>query len=482
VKGEPFVAWPGAALRQTLPIAMGFAALFALSYGATSWVTARYESLPTWDLPFESQIPFLPSFAVVYLTITPALLLSLFVLRKRSEMAAFAAALSIETVTASLLFLLFPQTTAFVRPVVTGWARRPFALADTLNLEYNQFPSLHVAFACSAAWVYASRSGRAGRVFWAAWCAGVAASTWLMWEHHLVDIVGGIALAVFVMGVVYPRLQSAKFRQTTWLELCCLEQCARFSRRHFRYFVIFLAIYVPSLRDWRRYRVVRFGFCTAQWIDDLIDGDRVWDREPLEVIDELLVEIEQRTFSSRPLSRLTSACVSELERMRDDGVALFVDLVRTMQRDRRRVLDHEVWSAAQLDAHHRTTFARSVDLLLLTTRCSARAERVPSLVDALAWCSVFRDLDDDLRKGLVNVPLDVWSSGPAARVEWTRRSLARAREVVERASDEIARLADPNARRLLGIFQSSIAKFARRSARRLESMEVAGVSAPSSAP
>lgn len=428
-------------IRRALPFVLLVGSVFAICYGGAAWWTSQYESLPAWDFAFEHSLPFVPSLSLIYLTIGPVLLLAPFLLRSRERIALFAAALCMETVIATVLFLLFPQSTAFVRPQVTGWARIPFTIADTLNLSYNEFPSLHVAFAVSAAIAYRHFA-------WILWAGAVAVSTLLIREHHLADILGGIVLAVAVMRVVA--------RERTWVELCCIDQCLRFSRRHVRYFVIFLAIYIPSLLRWRRYRAVRTGFAAAQWIDDLLDGDRPSDREPLDVVDELLEEMERKRFSPRPLSRLVRAFFSEVN---EGARARFIDLVRCMRRDRVRVLERQVWCECALEAHHRTTFTLSVDLLLATTGCTARAENVPALVDALAWCSVFRDLDDDLRKGLCNIPR-------GANVDaWTRASHARALVTLEQSAREIAMLEDRRARRILGVFQRSIEKFARRPVR-----------------
>ncbi|HEU4889453.1 MAG TPA: fatty acid desaturase, partial [Thermoanaerobaculia bacterium] len=303
---------------STLPFCILFAALFAVCYGGAAWWTGRYASLPAWDFAFEQQVPFVPALSLVYLTITPALMLAPFLLRTRARLAPLAITLCVETLVACAFFLLFPQTTAFVRPEVTGWARIPFNIADTLNLQYNQFPSLHVAFAVSAAWAYR-------RFAWKVWAVAVALSTWLMWEHHLVDILGGVALAAIAMTIVYPRLQKPG------VELQCLWQCMRFSRRHVRYFVIFLAIYLPSLLHWRRYRAVRAGFCAAQWIDDLLDGDRRSEREPLEIVDELLEEMTGGTFSSGPLPQLVAALFADLDA---EGQRDFIALVRAMRIDR----------------------------------------------------------------------------------------------------------------------------------------------------
>jgi hypothetical protein len=414
-----------------------FGVVFAVCYGGASWVTAQHASLPAWDLPFEQHVPFVPVLSVIYLTITPALLLALY--RTRG---ALGPALCAETLLATLCFLLFPQTVAWTRPAVTGWAHVPFSIADALNLSYNQFPSLHVAFAVSVAWALQ-------KPLWWIWSAAVAASAWLMWEHHLIDILGGAALAAIVMPLFWPRVH---------VELLCLRQCAHFSLRHVRYFVIFLAIWLPSLLHWRRYRAVRTGFCAAQWIDDLLDGHRSSRREPLEIADDLLA----RRFGDDGLSRLVLALFEDLDAA---GQSEFMELVRCMRTDRLRVLHRERWTQARLDTHHEATFRHSVNLMLRTTGCTARASGVPSLLRALAWCSVIRDLDDDRRHGLDNIPRD---TDPT---RWLSEQHTHARTALTRSAEEITRLDDPRARRILRIFQRSVEKYARNSPARVSLAE-----------
>jgi len=363
---------------------------------------------------------------------------------------------------------------------VDGGAAGFFKLADGVNPGYNQFPSLPVAFACTAAWAYARRSGAIGRALWIVWSVAVAASAWLIQEHHLVDLVAGAALSAAGMLLVYRPLEKREARSILWAELCCLEQCARFSLRHRRYFVIFLAIWLPSLLRWRATRAVRFAFCAAQWVDDLLDGDRASAREPLEVVDALIAEMTHRRFTSEPLFRLTGALFAELDAFRSDAIdpqAEFIALVREMRVDRERVLARAVWDEQELDRHVHRTFELSVDLLLTVTGCGARATQVPALVDALGWCSVFRDLDDDVAHGLINVPRSVWSGGAYAgnfaalrRSDafrtWEAGELAQAERELASAGREIESLDDPRARSILATFHSSITQFARRQRRR----------------
>ncbi|MGK2857863.1 MAG: squalene/phytoene synthase family protein [Thermoanaerobaculia bacterium] len=233
------------------------------------------------------------------------------------------------------------------------------------------------------------------------------------------------------------------------------------------------------MRNWRRYRVVRTAFCAAQWIDDLLDGDRPSEREPLEVVDELVGEMSRASFSPRPLSCLAGVLFTELKAFRtgtDRPEHDFIALVREMQRDRRRVIGRELWSDHDLDEHNRRTFHLSVDLMLVVSGCEARARDVPTLIDALGWCSVFRDLEDDLAKGLVNVPRRICervadreskltpgllATAPEFRA-WVRDAHLRASADLEESARAIAGLRDPRSRRILSIFQSSVTRFAQR--------------------
>ncbi len=64
---------------------------------------------------------------------------------------------------------------------------------------------------------------------------------------------------------------------------------AAFIRRNRRYLLITLAVLAAGIPHWRRQRLVRTGFAFLQAVDDILDGDRASEREPLEVADELIV-------------------------------------------------------------------------------------------------------------------------------------------------------------------------------------------------
>ena len=65
-----------------------------------------------------------------------------------------------------------------------------FHVADVMNLERNDLPSLHVAFAFTLAMAFAPRAKPLGRVLLFAWAVVTALSTLLTRQHNLLDVAG----------------------------------------------------------------------------------------------------------------------------------------------------------------------------------------------------------------------------------------------------------------------------------------------------
>jgi membrane-associated phospholipid phosphatase len=66
-----------------------------------------------------------------------------------------------------------------------------FGFADIINLDHNMCPSLHVAMAVAAAYVYALHSTRPAKRFWWLWAAAIMVSTLLTHQHHVIDVLAG---------------------------------------------------------------------------------------------------------------------------------------------------------------------------------------------------------------------------------------------------------------------------------------------------
>jgi membrane-associated phospholipid phosphatase len=175
-------------------------AVFGLCYTLTNGMAYRAGVTRHIVLAPDAHISFLPWMVAPYMTsgllfaasfLAPA---SVDALRVHSQRVLFC------TVGACLLFALYPLRFGSARPpLADGVPARLFELLALVDQPYNQFPSLHVAYCVVFAQPLMARVPRAGRPLVAAWLALVAASTLFTYQHHVIDVLGGVALGVAAM-------------------------------------------------------------------------------------------------------------------------------------------------------------------------------------------------------------------------------------------------------------------------------------------
>jgi hypothetical protein len=84
--------------------------------------------------------------------------------------------------------------------------------AKELALPHNMAPSLHVALSVVCVAVYVRRAPAPGAVLLWAWSFLIAASTVLLHQHYLIDVLTGYALGWAAVRLVYDRLCGAAHR------------------------------------------------------------------------------------------------------------------------------------------------------------------------------------------------------------------------------------------------------------------------------
>ena len=412
---QPFLAMPsGFAGRVTAGMAALLLFLFIALYGGASMLGASIPWHFNIALPFESNIPFIPEAAIIYLSLNFLLGLAPFILRTWQSLLPLFAALLMELLIGAALFIAFPVEALYSARSADGAAGFIFAIADAVNLEGNFFPSLHVAFATTAVLAYAPKTGSLGRIALYGWACAIALSTVLIHEHYVLDVVAGFLLAVLAWRGVGAWARRPMVLAALDVELLCLRDMWLFGRRHRRYWLIALSLVYDSLPRWREKRVLRTGFCFLQQVDDLLDGDRPSLREPLEIVDEIVQAIQSDCYGSDDLMRLAHAFLVDIrEAGGEPAVNNVLALLAVMRRDRCRVIDGTLLNQEALRAHHRETFRLSIDLMLTAKKAQLRAHDAPELIELLAWCSTMRDLREDLQAGIINIPAEVLEAGRA---------------------------------------------------------------------
>lgn len=136
------------------------------------------------QMQWERAIPFRPEWAAVYLSLD-VLLLVAFLRLEETRLRRFVRALVVQTLVAGVCFLVLPM-----QPMAQGEGDRLFQLADAVNLKNNYFPSLHVSYAFTAALFSPG--------FWP-WALAVTASTLLLHQHYVADLLGAALLAAWAV-------------------------------------------------------------------------------------------------------------------------------------------------------------------------------------------------------------------------------------------------------------------------------------------
>lgn len=180
--------------KQALAAA-GLSALFLVVYGSTMWLAHQYSHVNSYAFAFEMHIPFMPWLIIPYMSIDLFFVAAPFLLRDRA-LATHIRRVVFAIFIAGLCFVLFPLKFSFDRPHVDGPLGVIFNTFRTLDGIYNEFPSLHMALLVLLAAVFFKHTRGIIRIAIAAWFALIAVSPLLVYQHHVIDLVGGAMLGL----------------------------------------------------------------------------------------------------------------------------------------------------------------------------------------------------------------------------------------------------------------------------------------------
>ena len=156
--------------------------------------------------PIDAALPVVPIFVIPYVSLQPVIYFTLIVfLLFRTGLFQSACLALISALLISYGFYFFLQTEV-IRPVLTG--------SDILSQmirgvyagdnPFNDFPSLHTSTSTLMA-IYWYRADRRLGIAAAVWTVLVVASTVLIKQHYIADVISGLALA-FGLAWAYRRL------------------------------------------------------------------------------------------------------------------------------------------------------------------------------------------------------------------------------------------------------------------------------------
>lgn len=169
--------------------------LFLLVYGGCNSIAAQRTDVGTWYFALDRQVPFVPWMIVPYLSIDAFFVLAPFLCRDREDLNLYSRRVTMAIVVAGICFLLIPLRFAFDRPPANGWSGALLDAFASLDRPFNLFPSLHVTLAVLLADVFRRYTKGAYRAVLSLWFVLVVLSTVFVYQHHLIDVAGGLVLA-----------------------------------------------------------------------------------------------------------------------------------------------------------------------------------------------------------------------------------------------------------------------------------------------
>lgn len=201
--GEKLFALPrGGRLRRCFLWTVAVSVSFLFVFVSSDSITASRSSRVRVDFAFEHRLPFVPVLTLVYSSLYVMFGVVAFALKTKREIDAFGCLLVLLSFIAGIGFLIVPAEVAFVIPADKGRWATAFEWADRCNLTYNLLPSLHVAYGVSCAETVRQKQVLAA-VWLHVWALAIAASAWLTYQHHLVDLVAGYLVALVLCAIWY---------------------------------------------------------------------------------------------------------------------------------------------------------------------------------------------------------------------------------------------------------------------------------------
>ncbi|NHZ35645.1 phosphatase PAP2/dual specificity phosphatase family protein [Massilia rubra] len=169
---------------------------FFLTYGLANWWSASLPHVGSLAFEWERHIPFWDWTILPYMSIDAFYAVSLFMCVTKTELDTHAKRLLMATCVSVLFFFLFPLRFSFDRPETAGFNGALFTALAGFDKPFNQAPSLHISLLVVLWLVYARHLRGLARWLLHIWFFLIGVSVLTTFQHHAIDIVGGLLVAV----------------------------------------------------------------------------------------------------------------------------------------------------------------------------------------------------------------------------------------------------------------------------------------------
>ena len=196
---------PPAASRAPVAACALVSAAFVAAYGIANRFTSTRVDVGRGVFDWEHAIPFVEWTIVPYLSIVVFFAASFFVGPGRDALDRHTARLLLALVLSVACYVAFPLRFMFERPETHGATGLLFDLLNAVDLPYNRAPSLHIGV-LMILWVrFAPLVTGCARWALDGWFAAIGVSVLTTYQHHVIDVPAGLAVATLCIVLTAPR-------------------------------------------------------------------------------------------------------------------------------------------------------------------------------------------------------------------------------------------------------------------------------------
>ena len=166
-------------------------------------------------------------------------------------------------------------------------------------------------------------------------------------------------------------------------------------------------LYLLSLKDYGRGKAARAGYFFFRNIDDVLDGDREVDEDPVGYALRYREHIAEGTCDrSDPISELgyeSYRMFAERSRPGDDVRQDYLDEIDAMLLERELMQTRRVLSTEELREYHKKLFAPVMNLTFIGLGSQLRSADVPEFWECLGITYSVRDMESDWKLSLIHI-------------------------------------------------------------------------------
>ena len=196
-----------ASRSQRIRHCLANAIVFALCYNASNDLAAKKKITRSVAISLDTNIPFWEWMILPYLCSGLFFVGSFILVTSLDNLRVLSQRLLLATVLASLVFMFYPLRFSHLRPAIESpFIADLYMALSIFDRPHNQLPSLHVAY-CVIFWQSLRTISKLliVRILLGVCLFSVGIATLFTYQHHLLDIVAGLALGTLCIASIKPN-------------------------------------------------------------------------------------------------------------------------------------------------------------------------------------------------------------------------------------------------------------------------------------